>query len=219
MTDWKLCGDCGDLHPTDSSSATLLLQYTKQNQHDGKLSPADAEALRLVAKCVHAQLYAATADVHNLQLELQRQRAEAMAASGRPAGAVSDSGTQYAVCKRNGDIIESPSLDFAVNRFDNMQAQAEELGFESCGAAVIRREWAMHTTDWETVPDDELEQARADGVCPDCGGSGGHGEEPCNTCAGNYSRNGAFTQPDPADAWDAKPMPPRQHDYIDEPPF
>lgn len=218
MTDWQICGSCGDLHPTESPSTTLLLQYTKQNQHDGKLSPADAEALRLVAKCVHGQLYAATADVHNLQIELLEARARAAGlTTPAPAGAVTDSGTQYAVCKRNDEIIDAPSLDIAVQRFDNMQAQAEDLGFESSGAAVIRREWATFTTDWVTVPDDQLEQARA--VCPDCWGSGGHGEEPCNTCAGNYSRNGAFTQPDPADAWDAKPMPPRQHDYVDEPPF
>ncbi|WP_280186096.1 MULTISPECIES: hypothetical protein [Nocardia] len=228
MTDWQACGLCGDVHPTDQPSVTLLLQYTKQNQHDGSLTPADAEALWLVAKCVHVQLCAANADVHNLQLELQRQHADAMAANARPAGAVADSGIpyavrhsgiHYAVRKRNDECIESPSLDVAVKRLDNMQVQAEELGFDSSGASIIQREWATYTTDWTTVPDDEIEQARADDVCPDCGGSGGHGEEPCNTCAGNYSRNGAFTQPDPADAWDAKPMPPRQRDYIDEPPF
>ncbi|WP_280245542.1 hypothetical protein [Nocardia abscessus] len=161
MTDWPICATCGELHPTDAPAATLLLQYAKQNQHDGKLTPADAEALRRVANCVHAQLYAAIADVHNLQLELQRQRANATAASARPAEAVTDSGTQYAVCKRNGDIIESPALDVAVKRFDNMQAQAEDLGFECSGADVVRREWSLYTTDWATVPNDEIAAARA----------------------------------------------------------
>jgi hypothetical protein len=161
MTEWQACGLCGDVHPTDQPSATLLLQYAKQNQHDGKLSPTDAEALRLVAKCVHAQLYAANADVHNLQIDLQRERARVYEANGpRPAGAVTAEGIQYAVCKRNGDIIESPSLDVAVQRLDNMQAQAEDLGFESCDASIIRREWAIHTTDWTTVPEHEIGDAR-----------------------------------------------------------
>lgn len=161
MSDWQICGSCGDVHPTESPSATLLLQYTKQNRHDGKLSPADAEALQLVAKCVHAQLYAMTADMHNLQLELLELRARTLDPKGtRPAGSVTDSGTQYAVCKRNGEIINSPALDVAVQRFDNMQAQAGDLGFDSCGASVISREWATYTTDWATVPEHEICQAR-----------------------------------------------------------
>lgn len=153
MTDWQTCSSCGDVHPVGRPSATLLLEYTKQNQHDGKLSPDDAEALRLLAKCVHAQLYAAVADIHNLRVDLQEARAS--------KGAVTDSGTHYAVCKRNGDIIESPALDLAVMRFDNMQSQAADLGFESSGAAVIHRQWATYTTDWATVPDEAIEQARA----------------------------------------------------------
>ncbi|MEU1550269.1 hypothetical protein [Nocardia sp. NPDC005745] len=166
MTQWQACDSCGDFHPTDQPSATLLLQYAKQNQHGGKLSPTDAEALRLVAKCVHAQLYSATVDVRNLQLEVRDLRIELQqerdrARVQRPAGAVTDSGTHYAVCKRNGECIESPSLDVAVQRFDNMQAQAEDLGFESSGADVIRREWSLYATDWAKVPDDEIADVRA----------------------------------------------------------
>jgi hypothetical protein len=150
----EACGHCGNVH-TSGDPYALIEEYRNQFAAAPNLTPAAVHDIFALARCLHSQLCEAVADLHNLRLGF-----------GRTDGSVEESGTRFAVRRRDGKIIESPAPDLAVSRFDNMNAQAVELGFESAEAEVVRRKWALYVEDWTAVPPTDIEQYRLDDEPP-----------------------------------------------------
>ncbi|MGW5514648.1 hypothetical protein [Nocardia africana] len=158
------CGICGSVHPL-GDHLTLIRQYKheiKQLIEIGKPVDEFLDDLELIARCLHSQLHAAHADMHNYALTIRELQAENAHVRHIPGGRVDESGTKFAVRRRDGKIIESPAPDLAVSRFDNMNTQALELGFESADAEVVRRDWAIYVEDWTALSPEEIEQYRVD---------------------------------------------------------
>jgi hypothetical protein len=157
----EACGSCGNVH-TPTTADELIERCSDRINRGEPLMLAQADDLVSIARCLHSQLYAAHADQHNYGLEIQRLQAENAHFRHVPGGRVEESGSRFAVRCRDGKIIESPAPDLAVSRFDNMNAQAVELGFDSAEAEVVRRNWAIYVEDWKAVSPAEIEQYRVD---------------------------------------------------------
>jgi hypothetical protein len=221
--DWPTCDTCGHEHPIEPSDPGAFAErYIERHRAEDGLSRTDTEAVLMWARCIVGRHRNTALEKIDLEYQCRDLRLEneqlnlkilGLRATTKPAPQPADDTTtaiQFGVRDRHGRITERPTLEAAVAQYDNMLHQAHALGLtpQDLGAAVVEREVLTVHKPWRPV---EFEH------CPDCGGSGGYGEEPCNTCGGNY--RGQIQPDDPWAAVSTLTEPPPSWTDPGEPPF
>lgn len=157
---WPECKHCDERHPVGDILPTLLETYARRIESGEPIPAGDLESLVTIARCINSQLYAVHADNHNLGLKVLELRAALRKARELPQGSVTDTRTEWAVRRRDGDTTKFPAPDRAVSWLDNMDAQARTLGYESAEAEVVRRTVSTYAAPWTAIPASEIDQHR-----------------------------------------------------------
>ncbi len=147
------CGTCGKRHSELGNALDVINHYVRKAEDRTPLDTAETEHLAYIAKCMFEHLYATVADLENARTEIRKLQA----LGGVEAGDTWETDTEYAVRRRDGEILPHSGVNQAAVQLDRMNEKAAELGFPDSEATVVFRDRTVFVRNWKPfpLPDDE----------------------------------------------------------------